>query len=196
LTFAIRWLLAPPAHVWVATPAQVIMLLAEQDRCDVQAERDGDLRGIWDNEHTRVLVMPITSDVKAGRRADAGEHWSVLVARRAERGPVTAELLDSLNSAPAGAVRTAQQVLSKLSRGERWVSAPRRPQLRELRLQSDSYQCGCYCILLMQRVVASECGRDFEVTCERAQRLRSKLCQAAGAGGLAAAGLTLGFAGA
>jgi len=186
LTFAIHTLLAPPAHVWVATPAQVVLLLAGHDHWDKQASRDGELRSLWDNEYIRVLILPITSDLQAGCCADAGEHWSVLVVRRRGEKLVTAQLLDSLRSAPVGTIRASQHVLAKLSCTVRWRRAPRRPQMCQFRLQSDGYQCGCYCILLMQHVLAQERGEEFEalqyhnalVTREGAKRLRSKLCEA------------------
>jgi len=187
LTFAVRQLLVPPKHVWVATPAQVVLLLCEQDGTDKHADRDGALRSLWDSSHVSVLVLPITSDLQAGWcRADAGGHWSVLVARRTEGGPVAAQLLDSLAAAPPGAMRTARQVLGCLSRSKHWRAAPRRPQLRSLRLQDDAYQCGCFCILLMQQVVAGERGEDFKVTAERARCLRSKLCAGVWPGSAAA----------
>lgn len=191
LTFAIRWLLHPPGHVWVATPAEAVLLLAEQEGRDKHSSRDGSLQQKWDNDFITLLVLPITADAQAGQAADVGGHWSVLVVRRVGCQSASAELIDSLHSVPVGSVRTATRILARLGRGKWWTALPRRARLSELQVQRDSFQCGCFCLLTMQKILAAEGGPSFqgEVSAARAQDLRAQLCAAGGSLGLVGAGL-------
>ncbi|CAK0788303.1 unnamed protein product, partial [Prorocentrum cordatum] len=178
ITFAMRELPEPPAHVWAATPAQVAR--GAEDSADAHAERDGSLRRHWDNDAATVLVLPVTSESSAGSLADAGGHWSLLVVRRvpgSQHGRFDAELLDSLAATPAGAVQLSRRLLRCLSASRRWRGLPRRPRLRPLDLQLDGFQCGCFCLLLMRQVLDRERRGPAaaEVTAEEAHKLRQRL---------------------
>lgn len=189
LGYVIRAWLRPPPHVWVATPAEALLLQSGQEAKDLHAKRDGSLRQQWDRAELQMLLLPLTCDAEAGRSVDAGEHWSVLLVRRHRDsrsgwGAVTAELHDSLSSTAPGAVRNAQQALAQLSQSDHWQSSPRRPRVVHHGVQKDNYQCGIYCLLIMHQLLQAERGpHEFKLTAARAKRLRDQLCDLASCGG-------------
>lgn len=175
-TFVVTEILRPPRHVWVATPAQVALLQSGQDVADPQGPRDGCLRDLWDAGHVQALLLPINSDPDAGRRADAGLHWSLMWVRRAPGGDVCAQVHDSLTGVPGCTVVASQWLLRQLSQSRHWRAAPRCPDLRPHGLQRDGYQCGVFCLLLMHQLLRAESGQEMVITAAMAAQLRAKLC--------------------
>jgi len=118
ISYMIDHMMRPPSWCWVASPAQVALMRSGQDRRDVCAMRDGNLRRLWDIEKVRCLLLPFNADRRAGKQSGAGSHWSVLAVRRREDSKghtiVEAKLHDSLTSPPASASKIAQELLGHL----------------------------------------------------------------------------------
>lgn len=180
-TYVIQNWMEPPSQCWIATPAQVVLMRSGQDQRDRCVGRDGNLRSLWDDSGICTLLLPFNSDKQAGRRAGAGSHWSLLVARRrkqAEGYEVKAQLIDSLTNPPAAATKTASEILRYLTDSQHWRGVPRRPELHALGLQYDNYQCGIFCLLAMHQQLKIEAGETLanrKITASMAYRLRQRL---------------------
>lgn len=197
-TYMIKYKFRAPEHVWLATPAQVLLLQSGQDTCDRFQDRDGSLQCLWDNSRVRTLLLPINDDVKAGRDCDAGTHWSLLVVRRGrdsraiQKKPrkssfgtsVEAKLIDSLAKPSLTCSKIAAVLLRSLASSKYWSSAPRRPELCGLGLQRDNYQCGIFCLLAIRRELLTEEGNlpSGPITPLMVRKLRAVLCNSAAAG--------------
>eukprot|EP00930_Biecheleria_cincta_P029096 TRINITY_DN20250_c0_g1_i1.p1 TRINITY_DN20250_c0_g1~~TRINITY_DN20250_c0_g1_i1.p1 ORF type:complete len:374 (-),score=57.91 TRINITY_DN20250_c0_g1_i1:115-1236(-) len=181
-TYVIENWMEPPSHCWIATPAQVVLMLSGQDRRDRCVGRDGNLRSLWDSPGIHTLLLPFNSDKQAGRRACAGSHWSLLVVRSRKQAAgyeVKAQLIDSLTAPPSAASKTASELLRCLADSQHWRGVPRRPELHALGLQHDNYQCGIFCLLAMHHELKIEAGETMargRITASMANRLRQRLC--------------------
>lgn len=186
ITFAIQNLMDPPPHVWVATPTQVALMLSSQEKNDPQAGRDGVLQHMWDSRVVEKLILPINSDPEAGKQMGAGLHWSLLVLQRRSDGgtqAINANLYDSLYSIPAKTLHIAKNILRRLSMSRHWQGTPPRPRVAAEGLQRDSFQCGIYCLLAIDREVdlASKAPTaNLTISAKKASRLRERLCAMGG----------------
>jgi len=189
ISYMIDHMMRPPSWCWVASPTQVALMRSGQDRRDICAMRDGNLRCLWDIEKVRCLLLPFNADRRAGKQSGAGTHWSMLAVRRREDSNghtiVEAKLHDSLMSPPASASKIAQELLGHLGASKYWSMAPRRSQLCAMGLQRDNHQCGIYCILAIHQQIQAELGQESygqeliggKITVSMAARLRDAMCK-------------------